>query len=127
MSSDISRRELLRAAGGATFLALIPTGRLAFPFALPSAANREYVVQGPEPMSYNEAARKFARAAAARPLVVRLPLSILRLAGLMSPEMRFNANMMETVLSYPEVFKAEKTWRDLGQPTTAIEEFVRSL
>jgi acid phosphatase type 7 len=36
--SDISRRELLRAAGGATFLALIPTGRLAFPFALPAAA-----------------------------------------------------------------------------------------
>jgi hypothetical protein len=38
MSNDISRRELLRAAGGATFLALIPTGRLAFPFALPAVA-----------------------------------------------------------------------------------------
>ena len=36
--SDISRRDLLRAAGGATFLALIPTGRLTFPFALPAAA-----------------------------------------------------------------------------------------
>ncbi len=39
MSTDISRREMLRAAGGATFLALIPTGRLAFPFALPSLAS----------------------------------------------------------------------------------------
>jgi uncharacterized protein YbjT (DUF2867 family) len=96
-------------------------------FALPSAANREYVVQGPEPMTYSEAARRFARAAAARPLVVRLPLSILRLAGLVSPEMRFNANMMETVLSYPEVFKAEEAWRELGQPTTTFEEFARSL
>jgi len=38
MSTDISRRDLLRAAGGATFLALIPTGRLSFPFALPAAA-----------------------------------------------------------------------------------------
>lgn len=96
-------------------------------FTLPSAGNREYFVQGPEAMTYNEAARRFARAAAARPLVVRLPLSLLRLAGLVSREMRFNADMMETVLNYPEVFKAEATWRELGQPTTTIEEFARSL
>jgi len=31
------------------------------------------------------------------------------------------------VLSYPEVFKAEETWRELGQPTTTFEEFARSL
>lgn len=36
MTHDISRRELLRAAGGATLLALIPTGRRAFPFVLPA-------------------------------------------------------------------------------------------
>lgn len=41
MSSDLSRRDLLRAAGGATFLALIPTGRLTFPFALPAVASDE--------------------------------------------------------------------------------------
>jgi len=39
MTHDITRREMLKAAGGATFLALIPTGRLAFPFALPSASD----------------------------------------------------------------------------------------
>jgi hypothetical protein len=38
MSHDITRRELLRAAGGVTFLALIPTGRRRFPFSLPAAA-----------------------------------------------------------------------------------------
>ena len=38
MTRDISRRDVLRAAGGATFLALIPTGRRTFPFALPAAA-----------------------------------------------------------------------------------------
>jgi len=27
------------------------------------------------------------------------------------------------VLRYPETFKAEDTWRDLGRPTTTIEEF----
>lgn len=96
-------------------------------FALPAAANREYFVQGPEPMTYVEAARRFAHAAAGRPRVVRLPLSLLRLAGVVSHPMRFNARIMRTVLRYPEVFKAEDTWRELGEPTTTIEEFARTL
>jgi acid phosphatase type 7 len=45
MTEDISRRELLRAAtraaGGVTFLALVPTGWRRFPFALPPARTRE--------------------------------------------------------------------------------------
>jgi len=96
-------------------------------FALPAAANREYFVQGPEPMTYVEAARRFAHAAAGRPRIVRLPLSLIRLAGVVSHPMRFNARIMRTVLRYPEVFKAEDTWRELGEPTTTIEEFARTL
>ena len=96
-------------------------------FALPAAANREYFVQGPEPMTYVEAARRFAQAAAGRPRIVRLPLSLIRLAGVVSHPMRFNARIMRTVLRYPEVFKAEDTWRELGEPTTTIEEFARTL
>jgi len=34
---ELTRREMLRAAGGLTFLALVPTGGRAFPFALPAA------------------------------------------------------------------------------------------
>jgi len=96
-------------------------------FALPVAANREYFVQGPEPMTYNEAARRFADAAAGHPRVVQLPLTLVRLAGVASRPMLFNARIMRTVLRYPEVFKAEDTWRELGEPTTTIEEFARSL
>ena len=101
--------------------------QVARPFALPAAANREYFVQGPEPMTYVEAARRFAHAAAGRPRIVRLPLSLIRLAGVVSHPMRFNARIMRTVLRYPEVFKAEDTWRELGEPTTTIEEFARTL
>jgi uncharacterized protein YbjT (DUF2867 family) len=95
-------------------------------FALPVATNREYFVQGPEPMTYVEAARRFVHAAAGQPRIVRLPLSLIRLAGVVSRPMRFNARMMRTVLRYPETFKAEDTWRDLGEPTTTIEEFAKS-
>jgi hypothetical protein len=41
-------------------------------FALPEAANRENAVQGLEPMSYNEAARRFALAAEKRQLTLPL-------------------------------------------------------
>ena len=95
-------------------------------FAIPEAANREYVVQGPEPMTYNEAARRYVRAAAI-PRLLTLPLFFIDIAGIVSPSMRFNGRMMRTVLRYPERFEAQDTWRDLGRPATTIEEFGRTL
>jgi uncharacterized protein YbjT (DUF2867 family) len=95
-------------------------------FAIPEAANREFVVQGPEPMTYNEAARRYVSAAGI-PRRLTLPLFFIDIAGIVSPSMRFNGRMMRVVLRYPERFEAEDTWRDLGRPTTTIEEFGRTL
>jgi len=94
-------------------------------FALPEAANREYAVQGPEPVSYSEAARRFALAVEKRRLT--LPLFFVHVAGIVSPSMRFNGRIMRTVLRYPETLRAEETWRDLGKPSTTIEEFARTI
>ena len=94
-------------------------------FALPEAANREYAVQGPEPVSYSEAARRFALAVEKRRLT--LPLFFVHVAGIVSPSMRFNGRIMRTVLHYPETLRAEETWRDLGRPSTTIEEFARTI
>lgn len=96
-------------------------------FAFPEAANREYVVQGPEAMTYNDAARRFVRASPVTPRRLTLPLFFIRIAGIVSPSMRFNARIMRTVLHYPETFQAEATWRDLGRPSLTIEEFARTL
>ena len=40
--------------------------------------------------------------------------------------MRFNARIMRTVLSYPETFQAEGTWRELGTPSITVEEFAHA-
>jgi hypothetical protein len=48
-----------------------------------------------------------------------------RVGGAFSRGLAFNARMMKTVLNHPEEFKAEEAWRDLGRPTTTIEEFAR--
>lgn len=92
-------------------------------FASPRAANREYYVQGPEPMTYDGAAVRYARALHKSPLVVRVPLPLARLGGLFSRQLDFNARIMQTVLRYPEEFKAGETWDELGKPTTTIEQF----
>lgn len=92
-------------------------------FALPQAANREYVVQGPEPLTYDEAASRYLRARPRPARFIRVPLPLARLGGLFSRQLDYNARVMQAVLSYPETFKADATWSDLGVPTTTIEQF----
>ncbi len=94
-------------------------------FAIPQAANREYYIQGPEPLTYDEAAERYARGLKKSPRRVRVPMWAARLAGVFSRPLGFNARMMSTVLNYPEEFKASEAWDDLGKPTTTIEEFAR--
>ena len=56
-----------------------------------------------------------------------LPLFFISIAGIVSPSMRFSGRIMRAVLRYPETFEAEATWRELGKPSTTVEEFARSL
>jgi uncharacterized protein YbjT (DUF2867 family) len=92
-------------------------------FTLPQAADREYYIQGPEPMTYDGAAVRYARALRRSPLVVRVPIWMARIGGVFSDSLNFNANIMGAVLSYPEEFKSADTWDDLGKPGTTIEQF----
>jgi uncharacterized protein YbjT (DUF2867 family) len=125
--------------GTGRFLALVGTARhpnywiaaadfgkqVARSFQLDEAADREFVIQGPAPLTYDEAGRRFAQQTRPRRLVFKIPLSLVKALGAMSPAMNFNARIMDAVLSYPEVFKAEETWEMLGKPTTTIDEFAR--
>jgi uncharacterized protein YbjT (DUF2867 family) len=90
------------------------------------AANREYFIQGPQAMTYDEAGRTFAKYSSPRLTAIWIPLPIIRLLGAFSPAMNFNYNIMNTVLNYPETFKADRTWSELGKPQTTLEQFARS-
>jgi uncharacterized protein YbjT (DUF2867 family) len=94
-------------------------------FALGDAVNREFVIQGPAPLTYDEAGRRFAQHTQPRRFVFKIPLWLVKALGTMSPAMHFNARIMHAVLSYPEVFKAQETWQMLGKPSTSIDEFAR--
>jgi len=94
-------------------------------FACEDAANREYVMQGPEAMSYVEAAERYARSYPSPLRVVKVPLALVRALGAVSAAMRFNARILAEVLAYPEEFKAQTAWDELGRPTITIEDFAR--
>lgn len=126
--------------GSGRFLALIGTARhpnywiagrdfgkqVARAFALPEAANREYVIQGPEALTYDEAGRKFAANCKPSLYVIKIPLLLLKALGLFSQSMDYNYRIMGAVLDYPEQFKARETWQALGRPTITVEEFAKS-
>lgn len=92
-----------------------------------AAVNRDYVVQGPEPLDFDECAHRFALSYN-RPLrVLKLPLILFFGLGLFSREMQFNARITQIMLQHPEEFGASDTWRDLGTPTITIAQFARDL
>jgi uncharacterized protein YbjT (DUF2867 family) len=94
-------------------------------FALPQAASREFVIQGPEALTYDEAAVRYAASLPEPKSTMRVPLWLVRLGGLFSGTLDYDARIMDTVLSYPEEFKASDTWAELGKPTTTIEQFAK--
>jgi uncharacterized protein YbjT (DUF2867 family) len=95
-------------------------------FALPEVGGREYIIQGPGPLTYDEAVARYAASLPQPKSVLRLPLWLARLGGLFSPTLDYDARIMETVLTYPEQFQAAETWAELGAPTTTIEQFAAS-
>jgi len=92
-------------------------------FALPEAAMREYYVQGPEALTYDEAAARYVQSLRKSVRVIHMPLLAARLGGIVSNRLDFDARIMDVVLSYPETFKATDTWEQLGKPTTTIAQF----
>jgi uncharacterized protein YbjT (DUF2867 family) len=89
-------------------------------FAIPEAANREYYIQGPEPLTYDEAAERYVRALNKSPRRVRVPMWAR--AGLSRP-FGFNARMMSTVLNYPEESRPAKPgtiWAGRRRPSRSL-------
>ncbi len=95
-------------------------------FGSPETAGRDYVIQGPELVSYGDAAARYAAANSGALRVVTLPFWGLRLIAVFSPSTRFHAHILKIVQRYPEEFKAQAAWNDLGKPTMTIEDFASS-
>ena len=92
--------------------------------ALPGNGNHEFVVQGPEGLTADEAAEIYVRHYPKGDLSIsRAPMSVLRFLGRISRTIHYGAHIVEALNRYPEKFSAEQTWQLLGKPTTTLKEY----
>ncbi|WP_128544413.1 SDR family oxidoreductase [Larkinella soli] len=87
---------------------------------------QEYVIQGPEPITQDDAARQFAaHYPKARLKITTVPHWVVQAAGKLAQQAHYGAHITEALNKYPETFEAERSWQELGKPETTIREFAR--
>lgn len=88
------------------------------------AENKEYIVQGPEAHTQDEAAIIFIKNYHKVPLKkVSAPLWLLKLLSPFSRQIRYGAHIVEALVRYPEKFESDNAWNDLGRPLVTLKEF----
>jgi len=89
--------------------------------------NQEYVVQGLEPFTSDEAAKVFIENVKAKIKIMRAPLAPLKYLGIFNQRINYAYHICEALNKYPEKFESENTWNDLGKPSTTLAEYAASL
>lgn len=101
--------------------------QVAWAFKKAGDEKQEYPVQGPEPLTFDQAVDRFIAASKTKPKRSSIPLNMLKFMGNFSSRMNYSAKICEALNKYPEKFESEKTWHDLGKPTKTIEDYVSTL
>jgi len=89
--------------------------------------NQEYVIQGLEPFTSDEASKVFIENAKTKIKIMRAPLAPLKYLGIFNQRMNYAYHICEALNKYPEKFESESSWNDLGKPTTTLAEYIASL
>jgi len=88
--------------------------------------NKEYVVQGLEGFTADEAAEEFRKHHTSEKLTIsKAPLGLLKLLGTFSQKINYGAHIIEALNKYPEKFESEKTWEELGKPVVTLKAFAK--
>ena len=88
--------------------------------------NQDYVVQGPEGFTADEAASFYVENYKRNKVKIKkAPMGMLRFLGQFSNKFSYGANIVEALNNYPEKFEAARTWQELGTPQTTFMEYIR--
>jgi uncharacterized protein YbjT (DUF2867 family) len=126
--SNYRRGNKVLLAGKATqkmyFISAIDFGKQVARAFQTGKVNKEYVVQGLEGFTADEAAEVFVKHHTKEKLVIsRAPLGLLKFIGIFSPMMNYVGNIIEALNNYPEPAPDANTWNDLGKPKITLQEF----
>lgn len=90
--------------------------------------NREYPVQGLEPMNMEEAADVFIKHYPHKFLKkMKTPMWVLKLIKPFSAQVDFQFHIISAINHYDETFESETTWNELGKPELTLQEWTRRL
>jgi uncharacterized protein YbjT (DUF2867 family) len=90
--------------------------------------NRDYIVQGTEALTQDEAAKVFVKNyKKERLFAMKMPIELMKFLGKFSQKMNYGYNIITALNNYPEKFAAQQTWEELGNPEITLEEFSGNL
>lgn len=84
-------------------------------------------IQGPEAISVRRAMEQFIQSYDPALKLRIAPLWVIRIIGLFNTRMRFVGHLFAYFGSHEDPFYAERTWQELGKPTTTLQIFAESL
>lgn len=90
-------------------------------------SNQEYIIQGWEPYTFDEAAKVFCENYKTPVKIMKAPLTPLKYLGFFNQRMNYTYHICEALNKYPEKFESENTWNELGKPATTLAEYASSL
>lgn len=95
-------------------------------FTLAVSANKEYIIQGPEGFTADQAARVYKQHYSRQPLrIIKAPLGLIKFMGYFNEKLNYLAHIIEALNNYPEHFEGEASWQELGKPEVKLEEYAR--
>lgn len=111
------------------FIAGSDYGRMvAESFKMAEDVDYEFDIQGPEPLTFDEAAMIFIKNYRHGPVkVTNVPIWPLKLAGLINNEVQYLSRIMEALNNYPETWAGYEGWRKLGRPKLTLAEYAQQL
>jgi uncharacterized protein YbjT (DUF2867 family) len=90
--------------------------------------SRDFVVQGSEAFTQEEAAKTFIQYYRKEKLrTMWAPMFVMKLMGKFSQKFDYGYHIVEALNKYPEKFEAQSTWDLLGKPITRLKDFAENL
>jgi uncharacterized protein YbjT (DUF2867 family) len=90
--------------------------------------NKEYVVQGPEAYTQDEAARVFIKHYKKEKLrTMWAPMVVMKMMGVLIRKFNYGYHIVTALNKYPEKFEAMQTWEELGKPAITLKAFAEKI
>ena len=90
--------------------------------------DREYAVQGPEPMNMDEAIDLFIQNCSSKNLKkTRVPMQVFKILKPFSKTLDFQYYILDAINNYDEKFVSERTWDELGRPQQTLADWAKQI